>query len=381
MTSPVYREPRYYDIAFGWDPGPETDFLEACFKRYAPGEVRSVLDVACGSGRFSLELARRGRTVAGIDISRDMIEYLGKKAILEGLPVEVFARDMREFQLPRRDFDAAVCMTDSFTYLVDIPSVIGHLRAVARHLAPRGLYVVDFGTVVDPGRPFGDPESWEMSRDEVRVVFTGNRWEGFDPVRQVATEVLRMEIGERGQGQVFEQKTVKRVLYPQEFLALVEASAVFELAAWFQGFDLERPFDVPPYHRRLIAVLSRKTELPAPPVKTARPPIEGLKRPTEAGVPEEAPRPVEEAGGRRRGRKRDKTRVKPEQPRAAAPAPPRLPPARDDSDAIEEYWARGRDEPWRPPKPEPAAEPPAPAKRRRRRRKKAGGQPEENPVS
>jgi len=336
-----YSHPRYYDVAFGWDPGAETDFLEACFRRHAPKEVTSVLDVACGTGRFSLEFARRGRTVAGLDISREMIDYLGKKAVLEGLPVEVFVRDMRDFQLPRRDFDAAICMTDSFTYLVDVQAITAHLRAVARHLVPQGLYIVDFGTVVDPARPFGEPERWEMARDDLQVVFTGNIWEDYDPVAQTATEVLRFEVTEHGQSQVIEQRATKRVLYPQEFLALLEASRVFRLAAWFQGFSLDRPFDVPPYHRRLIAVLRRVADVPSP----------------------EQVRPRAET--RERDRRGKRPRLK------ASPSPPRLPAPLDDN-AIEEYWARGPDEPWRPPqRPETTASAePAPAARRRRRRRK-----------
>ncbi|HSW09287.1 MAG TPA: methyltransferase domain-containing protein [Bacillota bacterium] len=440
----VYKYPRYYDIAFGWEPGPETDFLQAVFRRAAPGEVRSVLDVACGSGRFAFEFARRGLSVAGLDISPEMLDYLGKKAALAGLPVEVFVRDMRDFQLPRRGFDAAICMTDSFGYLLDIAAITGHLHSVARHLGSRGIYVVDFGTVVDPGQPFGPPERWEMTRDEVRVNFTGNQWEDYDPVRQTVTEVLRMDVLDQGQAQVIEQRAVKRVIYPQEFLALVGVSGVFELAEWFQGFDLERPFAMPPYHRRIIAVLRKIGEPPPPPARprpdAADEPARSSRgarrprrrspspaRPTPPRPPEQEEPAPSDAGGRsprRRSRAKpqtasppkSQTQARPEaavsppeskrevereredhppsgrrKPRAAA-APPsvRLPAGRADDEPIVEYWARGKEDKWQPPRaPRPAVDeppaagdqPPAPTTKtrrpRRRRKKTDGGTPPE----
>jgi len=472
----VYKHPRYYDVAFGWEPGPETDFLQAAFRRAAPGEVRSVLDVACGSGRFALEFARRGLSVAGLDISPEMLDYLGKKAALAELPVEVFVRDMRDFQLPRRGFDAAVCMTDSFGYLVDIAAITGHLHSVARHLGNRGIYVVDFGTVVDPGHPFGLPERWEMTRDEVSVSFTGNQWEDYDPVRQTVTEVLRMDVSDQGQAQVIEQRALKRVIYPQEFLALVGVSGVFELAEWFQGFDLERPFAMPPYHRRIIAVLRKIGEPPPPPPRPqpdaadelarsprgdrrprrrspspARPtqprPLEQeghasgdaggkspRRRPQAKQQPQSPsparptqPRPLEQeehasgdAGGkspRRRPRAKQQPQSRPEaavappeskreperereerprpdqrKPRAAVAPSVRLPAGRPDGEPIVEYWARGKEDKWQPPRaPRPAVDeppaagdqPPAPTtktRRSRRRRKKTdeGTPPEDS---
>ena len=402
----LYKHPRYYDIAFGWEPGPETDFLQSVFRRTAPGEVRSVLDVACGSGRFALEFARRGLAVAGLDISPEMLDYLGKKAASVELPVEVFVRDMRDFRLPRQGFDAAICMADSFAYLLDIPAITGHLHSVAHHLRDRGIYVVDFGTVVDPNHPFGVPERWEMTRDEVRVNFTGNQWEDYDPVRQTATEVLRMEVSEHGQAYVIEQRAAKRVIHPQEFLALVAASGVFELAEWFQGFDLNKPFTIPPYHRRVIAVLRK---IAKPPPATPRPrsevnepaqPSWGQARATKARRPEQKGRASRDAG-RRNPRKRSRAEVPAappeprredhppsdqERPRAVPASPVRLPAGRGDDEPIVEYWARGREDKWQPPRaPRPAADeppdtgdhPPAAVTRTRgsRRRKRADGGP------
>ena len=45
-----YSAPRLYEIAFDMNRKGEVDFLVHCFKRYARGPVRRVLDIACGTG-------------------------------------------------------------------------------------------------------------------------------------------------------------------------------------------------------------------------------------------------------------------------------------------------------------------------------------------
>ena len=45
-----YSAPRYYEIAFELNRKGEVDFLVHCFKRYSPRRVRSVVDIACGTG-------------------------------------------------------------------------------------------------------------------------------------------------------------------------------------------------------------------------------------------------------------------------------------------------------------------------------------------
>lgn len=87
MEHPIYNYPEYYDIAFSWDLTREADFYEVCFRRYAEGPVKRLLELGCGSGRFLFEFARRGYVVHGLDISPPMVEYVKEKASKLNLPV------------------------------------------------------------------------------------------------------------------------------------------------------------------------------------------------------------------------------------------------------------------------------------------------------
>lgn len=57
-----------------------------------------VLDQCCGIGRHSLELARRGYEVTGVDLCRGYLEKAREEAEKEGLNVEFVREDMREFE-------------------------------------------------------------------------------------------------------------------------------------------------------------------------------------------------------------------------------------------------------------------------------------------
>ena len=111
----------------------EVDFLvEALGLR--PG--MRILDVGCGPGRHSNELARRGFLVHGIDISRRFIDV----ATSHAAPGAVFSRlDARAMEFDR-EFDAVICLCQGafglMTATGEDPAVVGNM---ARALVPGGV--------------------------------------------------------------------------------------------------------------------------------------------------------------------------------------------------------------------------------------------------
>jgi SAM-dependent methyltransferase len=82
----------------------------------SPGAA--ILDLCCGPGRHSLELARRGFNVTGVDRTAVYIERAQEQAEAEGLAVEFVQEDMRHFCRPNV-FDAAISLFTSFGYFED----------------------------------------------------------------------------------------------------------------------------------------------------------------------------------------------------------------------------------------------------------------------
>lgn len=79
----------------------------------------AILDVGCGTGRHSLEAARRGHNVTGVDISGKLISKASSQARVEGLKIDFRIGDMRTLDFEGR-FDAVIFMDVSFGIFDDI---------------------------------------------------------------------------------------------------------------------------------------------------------------------------------------------------------------------------------------------------------------------
>jgi SAM-dependent methyltransferase len=165
-----YDHPRYYDIAFQSETGPEADFLEAAFRRYCPFPVRRLLEPACGSGRLMVELAARGYQVTGLDLSRPSLEYLRRRLARRRLRAAVRHADMADFRLPR-PVDAAYNTFDSFRHLVSERAARAHLECVARSLRPGGIYLLGFH-LLPPDADEHCMERWSERRGATQVTVT-----------------------------------------------------------------------------------------------------------------------------------------------------------------------------------------------------------------
>ncbi len=103
------QAPGYKDAPFTKNTVAEINFLLEVFN-LPPGS--RILDVGCGLGRHSIELARRGYKVTGIDFSAAMLEGAAKAAKEAGVEVEWLQVDATRFTSPKL-FDAAICLCES----------------------------------------------------------------------------------------------------------------------------------------------------------------------------------------------------------------------------------------------------------------------------
>lgn len=94
----------------------EVDFLE---KELKLQKGMTILDVGCGTGRHSLELARRGYTVTGIDIANAMLAVARETILKESLNVEFIQADATNFKSDKT-YDAAICLCEGAFGLLDI---------------------------------------------------------------------------------------------------------------------------------------------------------------------------------------------------------------------------------------------------------------------
>ncbi|MBA3779471.1 MAG: class I SAM-dependent methyltransferase [Chloroflexi bacterium] len=126
-----------YDLFYEWKDYPaEVARLDALI-RQRHSSARTLLDVACGTGRH-LELLANRYAVEGLDIEPRLLEVARRR--LPGVPLHL--ADMRSFDLGR-SFDVVTCLFSSIGY-VRTPDALGEsLSAMAAHLAPGGVLIVE----------------------------------------------------------------------------------------------------------------------------------------------------------------------------------------------------------------------------------------------
>lgn len=129
--------PVYADNVFTKNTMAEVDFLLGEFQ-IPPGSA--ILDVACGTGRHSIELAKRGYLVTGLDISSEMLAKAKEAAKAANVIVEWTQADATRFVLPKK-YDAAICLCEGAFGLLGrgddpIEQPVSILRNIAQSLKP-----------------------------------------------------------------------------------------------------------------------------------------------------------------------------------------------------------------------------------------------------
>lgn len=102
---------------------------------------RSVLDLCCGPGRHSVEFAKRGLDVTGVDRTQFLLDRARERAAESNVNVEWVLEDMRNF---RREsaFDLVCSMFTSFGYFENPDEDLKVLRNIRESLRPGGIFVL-----------------------------------------------------------------------------------------------------------------------------------------------------------------------------------------------------------------------------------------------
>ena len=159
-TCPEYDQfAEYYDHVLPYRNREDVGFF-VDLARAARGPV---LEVACGTGRVLLPCARAGAEVVGIDLSAGMLDVCRQRLARERpevqARVELHEADMRTLDLGRQ-FDLITAPFRGFQHLLTVEDQQRALRAIRRHLADDGRFVLD---LFNPSLPILGDERWLVS--------------------------------------------------------------------------------------------------------------------------------------------------------------------------------------------------------------------------
>ena len=143
------------------------DFIDKIIcDNYKKGKPELILDLGCGTGSMTIELAKRGYDMTGVDYSVEMLGVAREKAANAGLDGKILwlCQDMREFEL-YGTVDVAICCLDGINHLCDAGDLDKVFSLVHNYLIPDGLFIFDLN---------GKRKFEEIYADRSYVIENGN---------------------------------------------------------------------------------------------------------------------------------------------------------------------------------------------------------------
>ena len=202
----------------------DVDFLEKTFG-VQPGA--RLLDVPCGNGRHSIELARRGYRITGIDLSDEFLA-----AARAELDADWRKGDMRELELETSTFESAFCFGNSFGYL-DHAGVESFLAALAGALKTGAKLAIETGVAAESILPTLVQKRWHRLGD--LIVLSENRYDPWDSCLHIDYTFVR-------DGTIETRPTAHYVFTTAELRRMLDAAGFNTLA--FHGGVAGEPYQL-----------------------------------------------------------------------------------------------------------------------------------------
>jgi len=226
---------RYYDL-FNEGKGypKEASFIEKILKKHG---CRKIIDVGCGTGRHAILLAKKGYTMFGVDISKEMLKIARENAERENVQIDFRTADMRRLNF-RAKFDAVLCLFETILYNTTNEEIFLTIRSFNRTLRGGGILIIEFRSFLDAwGEGWKKEVKLKRKIGERKCAGTYKlKYNFFD---QTVDRSARYIISERGRKKVLNiRRAPIRKLFPQEIRAYLEFLG-FKILNFYGGFDLK----------------------------------------------------------------------------------------------------------------------------------------------
>lgn len=138
---------QYYDYIF-----PTGDEQIRFIKEVAGKPPKTILDIACGTGGYSLELAKQGYLLTAADLDAEMVRQLGLKAETARIPIKSIQTNMLDLERKISDkFDLAFCIGNSIVHLQNLEQIKSFICNIKNLLNNDGsliLQIINFDRVL-----------------------------------------------------------------------------------------------------------------------------------------------------------------------------------------------------------------------------------------
>ena len=216
----------YYDTmqsdmdAVAW-----ADFISKLIKRHSESEVQSITDLGCGTGSVTVELAKKGYDMTGIDSAEEMLAQASAKEGAE----EVFwsVQDITDFDIGGKT-DCFISTLDTVDHITDGEALERLFASVGDNLENGGLFIFDAITEHHLADTLSDNVFYE-DYDDFTLLWVND----FDPETKINTAGLTLfALTEEGLYERFDGELVEKYYPPEFFTAAGEKAGLVLLAVY-----------------------------------------------------------------------------------------------------------------------------------------------------
>ncbi len=227
---------RYYDeLTANIDYGRRAAYFNEIIGRYKSTEGSILLDLACGTGSISEEMARLGYDVIGVDNSDEMLGAALDKKFDSGLNIQYLCQDMRCLDM-FGTIDITVCALDSINHLPDLNAVREVFGRVAFFSEVGGLFIFDVNTLYKHRNILAD-NTFTYETENVYCIWENSLVPETDEVK------MHLEFFEREENGLYSRSSdsFSEKAYSEEQLEALLTETGFELVAKFGDDSFDSP--------------------------------------------------------------------------------------------------------------------------------------------
>ena len=225
---------KFYDLLTeDVDYSARTDYLISLFDKFG-SRPKLMLDLACGTGGFSLEFAKRGVEVIGVDMSPEMLSVAGEKAEKSNLDVLFLCQMAEELDL-YGTVDGAVCCLDSLNHITDYRSFKKAISRVSLFLEKGKLFIFDLNTEFKQKEVLGN-NTFVIDNPPVYCVWQ-NAYDSKNKLSQINLDFFAEENGSYSR---FNEEIIERIYTPEQVEKALK-NANLETLAVYEEMTTKKP--------------------------------------------------------------------------------------------------------------------------------------------
>lgn len=211
-------------------------------------EQKDYLDLACGTGNVTINMAENFKNVYAVDLSDDMLMQAFDKFQEKNINAQVICQDMTELDLNHK-FDLISCMLDSTNYILEEEDLMNYFKSVFNHLKDEGIFVFDINSYYKLSNILGNNI---YIHDDDNVFYS---WENvFED--EIVSMYLTFFVKDKNQYEKFQEEHYERAYKEEEIEGMLK-NIGFSILNKYDGYTVN---DVNEKSERILYVVKKNME-------------------------------------------------------------------------------------------------------------------------